>query len=258
MAIDYSSLTEVSGDDVTQEQVERLSRRYYWAGEYCRGKEALEVACGTGQGVGYLASLARRFAAGDLSFPLLAIARAHYAGRSNLAQFDAQQLPFANKVLDVVLILEALYYVPDLEMFFAECGRVLRPGGVLLIGTANKDLFDFNPSPHSHRYLGVIELEQELTRHGFTTEFFGDTPLEAVSSRQRMLRPVKACASKLGLIPKSMNGKKLLKRLVFGGLVKMPPEITRDTASHVAPIPLSGGIPDSRHKVILCAARLSL
>lgn len=256
MTADFVSLTEISGDDVAAEQVERLARRYYWAGAYCAGKDVLEVACGTGQGLGYLASIAKSVVAGDYTPALLAKARAHYGSRFRFEQFDAQQMPFADDSSDVVMILEALYYVPDAHRFFAECRRVLRPGGVLLICTANKDLFDFTASPNSFRYLGVVELEAELAKHGFTTQFFGDTPVAKVSARQRVLRPVKAAASKLGLIPKSMNGKKLLKRLVFGGLVKMPHEIGADTAPRIAATPLTGGTPDREHKVIFCAARL--
>lgn len=257
MTEDFISLTEVAGDDVTVEQIERLARRYFWAGDYCGGKDVLEVACGTGQGVGYLASKARSIAAGDFSEPLLAIARRHYGSRFKFEQFDAQQMPFGDAAFDVVVIFEALYYIPDAERFFAECRRVLRPGGTLLIATANKDLFDFNPSPHSYRYFGVVEFEKDLARHGFSTEFWGDTPLEELSARQQVLRPVKALASKLGLIPKSMKGKKLLKRLVFGGLVKMPPEIASNTAPRVAPSRLANGTPDRGHKVIFCAAKLN-
>lgn len=257
MTQDFLELTEIAGDDVTAEQVERLARRYYWAGNYCDGKDVLEVACGTGQGVGYLATHARSVSAGDYSAPMLEIARRHYGARFDFRQFDAQQMPFEARSLDVIVIFEALYYIPSLDKFFSECRRVLRPGGTLLIVSANKDLFDFNPSPHSHRYLGVVELEQELAKYGFTTAFFGDTPLEEVSSRQKFLRPIKALASKLGLIPKSMRGKKLLKRLVFGGLVKMPAEITGDTAPQVAPKALASGRPDVSHKVIFCAATLS-
>lgn len=194
--------------------------------------------------------------AGDYSEPLLAIARRHYGPRFNFEQFDAQCIPRGDAAVDVIVIFEAIYYIPDSERFFAECRRVLRPGGTLLIATANKDLFDFNPSPNSYRYLGVVELEQSLARHGFSTEFWGDTPLEELSARQRVLRPVKALASKLGLIPKSMNGKKLLKRLVFGGLVKMPAEIVSDTAPRLTPTRLANGIPDLRHKVIFCAATM--
>ena len=47
---DYSTVTEVGGDDVSRAQVERLCHRYYWAGAYCLGKDVLEVACGTGAG----------------------------------------------------------------------------------------------------------------------------------------------------------------------------------------------------------------
>jgi hypothetical protein len=77
-----------------------------------------------------------------------------------------------------------------------------------------------------------------------------------VSLVQRVLRPIKAVAVKFNLIPDSMAGKKLLKRLVFGGLQKMPAEITADTAARVAPTPLSPGVADRAHKVLLCAASL--
>jgi hypothetical protein len=43
---DFIALTEISGDEVTAEQVERLARRYFWVGDYCHDKDVLEVACG--------------------------------------------------------------------------------------------------------------------------------------------------------------------------------------------------------------------
>jgi SAM-dependent methyltransferase len=255
-AIDFVPLTEIAGDDVTAEQVERLARRYYWAGEFCRGKDALEVACGSGQGFGYLASVARSATAGDNSPALLEIARRHYGSRVEFQRFDAEQMPFADGRFDVVLIFEALYYLPDAERFFGECRRILRPHGTLLIASANKDLFDFNPSPHSTRYFGVVELGEVLSRYGFRVDFFGDTPVDVTSARQRLLRPIKALAARSGLIPKSMAAKKLLKRLVFGRLVKMPAEITAETAPKIAPTPLRAGQPDRSHKVLFCAATL--
>jgi len=256
MITDFVQLTELAGDEVAAEQVERLARRYYWAAPFCLDKDVVEVACGTGQGVGYLATKARSMAAGDYSKALLEIARRHHRDRFELKEFDAQSMPFADGTFDVVVLFEALYYIPDTDQFFAECRRVLRPGGTLLLATANKDLFDFNPSPHSFSYHGVVELELALKRHGFSTKFWGDTPVEGVSARQRVLRPVKAMASRLGLIPKSMAGKKLLKRLVFGRLVKMPPEVTGDTAPQVPPTSLLKSQPDTGHKVIYCAAVL--
>ncbi len=216
----------------------------------------LEVACGSGQGVGYLASLAKSVIAGDFSGRLLETARRHYGSRFRFQQFDAQQMPFPDRAFDVVVIFEALYYITDADRFFAEARRVLRPGGQLLIATANKDLFDFNPSPLSFKYFGVVEFGRELAQHGFSCQYWGDTPLESVSVMQRVLRPIKAVAVRFNLIPDSMAGKKLLKRLVFGRLQPMPAEITADTAPRVAPTPLPAGAPDRSHKVLFCAATL--
>jgi SAM-dependent methyltransferase len=255
MATDYVALTEISGDEVSAEQVERIARRYEWAARYCSGKDVLEAACGTGQGLGLLSRVARSVTAGDYSTAILDIARRHYGSRMNLQQFDAQQMPFADASFDVVILFEALYYLPDAARFFAECVRVLRPGGTLLIATANKDLFDFTPSAHSHRYLGVAELHRELGALGFEVACFGDTPVGDVSARQRVLRPVKMVASRLGLIPESMQAKKLLKRLVFGGLVRMPAEIEPASAPLAEPARLEPLKPDTAHKVIFCAAR---
>lgn len=252
---DYLSVTELAGDDVTSEQVERICHRYYWAGKYCIDKDVLEVACGTGQGIGYLAGLARSVKAGDYTAEMLDIARNHYKDRFDFLQFDAQEMPFEDQCFDVVIIFEASYYLPDAERFVAECARVLRPNGVVLLATANKDLFDFNPSPYSHVYHGTEELQQLFAKEGFSTECFGYMPVEALSLKQKILRPVKKFAVEMGLIPKTMAGKKLLKKLVFGGLISMPAEIRPEMYDYKEPEKLDCALPDTRHKVIYCAAR---
>jgi len=88
MGKDYVSVTEIAGDEVTQEQVDRLCNRYYWVGQYCSGKDVVEAACGSGQGVGYLAGIARSLEAGDYSDELLPIARQHYGKRIALRQIN--------------------------------------------------------------------------------------------------------------------------------------------------------------------------
>ena len=42
MGKDFISVTEIAGDDVSQEQVDRLCNRYYWASGYCKGKDVLD------------------------------------------------------------------------------------------------------------------------------------------------------------------------------------------------------------------------
>lgn len=256
MTVDYQSVTELSGDEITQEQVVRMCHRYYWAGTHCIGKKVLEVACGTGQGAGYLKGLASSYHAGDYSEEILKMARSHYGDRIDFQQFDAQKIPFADTSLDVVILFEAIYYIPSAERFVAECKRVLRQGGKVLIATANKDLYDFNPSPHSYLYYGVKELSQLFGEAGFTTQFFGYIPVDSLSLKHKILRPVKKIVVNSGLMPKTMAGKKLLKRLVFGSLVPMPAEIIADMFEYISPTPIAAIKPDHLHKVIYCAASL--
>jgi SAM-dependent methyltransferase len=253
----YEEVTELAGDEVSQEQIERVVARYAWALGFARGKDVLEIACGTGPGLGLLSGAARSLVAGDISEQILARARRHYGTRVELRVMDAMKLPFETGSLDVIIIFEALYYVPDARQFVDECRRVLRPGGVVLVSNANKDLFDFNPSPHSHTYHGVVELGEIFGSRGFKVRFWGDVPVAAVSWRQKLLRPVKRTVVALNLMPKSMAGKKLLKKLVFGEMRPFPPEITQDMLPATSRlVPLEAGKPDRNHKVVLCEARL--
>lgn len=255
--MDFLEVTELPGDEVSWEQVERICHRYYWAGKYCAGKDVLEVACGTGQGLGYLNKIARSVIAGDYSGSILKIALDYYGDRIKLIQFDAQDMPFDNDSMDVVIIFEAIYYLPSAERFINQCRRVLRNNGILLIATANKDLYDFNPSMYSHRYYGVVELNELLMKYGFKADFFGNTPVDKLPWRQRILRPVKKLAVILDMIPKTTNEKKYLKKIVFGDLTKMPHEIDEGLMPYVEPEKIISTEPDRKFKVIYCAATLS-
>src|SRR2546425_9254983 len=56
---DFTVVTELAGDPGSREQIQRAYRRYYWDGQYVKGADVVEVACGVGQGLGYLATLAK-------------------------------------------------------------------------------------------------------------------------------------------------------------------------------------------------------
>ena len=252
----YIEVTELAGDPVSREQIDRVAARYSWALGYAYGKDVLEIACGSGPGLGLLQKAALSFVAGDISEQILARARAHYGTRVDLRIMDAMSLPFPDESLDVVLIFEALYYVPDARRFVDECRRVLRPSGVVLVSNANKDLFDFNPSPHSYTYHGVVELADLFGSRGFSTRFWGDVPVTQLSWRQKLLRPVKRAVVSLKLMPKSMAGKKVLKRLVFGELKTFPAELADDMLAEQSSLrPIDGSRPDTVHKVVFCEAR---
>ena len=256
MATEFAEVTELAGSGITEEQLTRMAHRYGWAAQFCRQKDVLEVACGSGQGLGMLASVSRSLEAGDYSESILGITRAHYGNRVPLRQLDAQSLPYADASKDVIILFEALYYIPDAAKFARECRRVLRPGGQVLVATANKDLYDFNPSPLSQRYYGADELVSLFGSAGLHATVFGYMPIGAVSWRQRLMRPLKKFAVASGLMPKSLKGKRFLKRFVFGKLVSMPAELPPSAAKVEPPTPLAREAPDRTHKVLYCCATL--
>jgi len=253
----YLQFTEIAGEEVSQEQIDRMVNRYAWAGSYCKGKDVLEVACGTGQGLGYLSKLSRTLQAGDVSPELVGIAKSIYQDSITIVELDAHKLPYNDASIDVILLFEALYYLSSPELFVQECARVLRSSGQVLIATANRDLYDFNPSLHTYRYYSASDLPELFLPAGFKVRIFGDTPLEQVSLRQKLLRPLKRLAVRFNIIPKTMGGKRLLKRLVFGRMVPMPAqlEIPGDLIYHATAV--VAGQPDHKHKVLFCEATLA-
>ena len=251
---EYLIVTERGGEPVSQAQVDRFYQRYLWAGSFCSGKDVLELACGTGPGLGYLRSVSRSLIAADLDGAIVDLARTHYGDRVDVRQLDASNTGLPASAFDVVILFEAIYYMPDVERLLAEVARLLRPGGCFLVATANKDLFDFNPSPYSHRYYNPPELKGLLERHGFSAAFLGGSPVPEAGPKTRLLRLLKRLAVRWNLIPGSMAGKRLLKRLVFGTLVTMPRELQVADAKAEPPQPIAPDCPDTRHLVLYCQA----
>lgn len=254
MSEHFVTVTEIAGQKISVEQLERTCHRYHWASKLAFGKDVLEVGCGAGQGLELLRRSAQTLTAGDYSPEVLKNAEATAGGTVSLSVFSAESLPFDDASFDMVMLFEAIYYVPSAKEFFSEAARVLRPNGQLLIVTCNKDLYDFNPSPFSTRYLGVAELSKELSIAGFKSKFYGYTDSTQVSSRQRILRPIKAMAAKLGIIPKTMRGKGWLKRIYFGELADMPQCIADIPFKYTPPIDILDDTPDNVFKVIYCSA----
>lgn len=169
-------------------------------------------------GLGYLARTARTVVGGDIDDIVLAIARNHYQGRPNIIvkKFDAQELPFPNQSFDVVLLYETIYYLASPEKFVQEAKRVLRPEGRLIIGSVNKEWPDFNPSPFSRKYFTAAEVAEQLRPHFREIQAFGAFPVRAATPRDRIVSLFKRTAIKLRLMPKTMKGKELFKRIFFG------------------------------------------
>lgn len=255
---DYTGVTETPGTLVSRDAASMALSRYELVRRLAAGRRVLEVACGSGQGLGYVARNAARVVGGDITPGLLAQAHAHYRGAVAavpLVRFDAHALPFASASFDVVQIHEAIYYMAQPLRVFEECRRVLAPNGVLVVSSINPAWTDFNPSPHAEAYLGAGELKAVLEGAFRSVDILFGFAVPRPGPVGLALSAIKRLAVRLKLIPRTMRGKTLLKRVFLGPLLPVPAELTPGLAPVDEPrmVPLHDS---ARFRIIYAVARL--
>ncbi len=256
MEEDYSIVTELPGFKSSEEQLKRLYQRYRFARDFCKDKKVLEVACGGGMGLGYLAKVAKKVVGGDIDKNILKHPLERYEGKDKIKieEFDARNLPFEDKSFDVVILYEAIYYLPEPEKFVSEAHRVLKDNGVLLICTVNKDWADFNPSPYSTKYFSAPELYSLVNQKFSQVQLFGAFPASNKGIKNKFLSSVKRTAVNFNLIPKTMKGKEIFKRVFFGKLLTLPSEIEDGQVEYSLPVEISSDHPNYQYIVLFSEA----
>ena len=135
------------------------------------GARVVEAGSGEGYGAGLLADVAGSVSALELD-PMAALHSArHYVGvsavRGNLAA-----MPYATGSVGVVACLQTIEHLWDQPQFIAECARVLRPAGTLIITTPNTLTFP-KGNPFHTRELTMDELVELLAPHFVVTRRWG-------------------------------------------------------------------------------------
>lgn len=231
----FEDVTEAPGDLATSEQLARIYQRYRWAAERCRGKDAAEVACGFGLGLSLLRSQAKSLRAGDVDRDLVRIAQSNAPVDVDVVCLDAASLPYEHRSLDVLMMFEAIYYLPDASLFFREAQRVLRENGQLLLVTVNPSIPGFHKSRFSQRYFTAKELRSLLEASDFSVQVQVAWPAQGMSKLSNVRKTLKLLAVGLGLMPQSKSLKQILKRLFFGKLQTVPKDISDCKSPYVAP-----------------------
>lgn len=252
---DYSAVTEKAGDWVTPEAVSMVYTRYRFASDFCRGRRVLEIACGPGVGLGYLARHAEDVIGGDLTHSLLQHARDRVQESISLLRLEAEELPLLPASRDLIVCCEALYFLRDPGQFLQECRRVLSPQGLLLLCTVNPEWPDFNPSPYGRQYYSTRALVSVMREAGFQTEMYAAFPVVGASLRASCVSWIKRVAVALHLIPASMAGKRLLKRFFLGGLVPFPTAVDDGLATYVQPVGIPQDQPVPGYKILFAVGR---
>jgi ubiquinone/menaquinone biosynthesis C-methylase UbiE len=95
----------------------------------------LEIGCGRGGGASYIARYLKPRSMVGIDIAEKAIAfcnQRHVVEGLRFLQGDAESLPFADQSIDRVLNVESSHCYGNIQRFFSEVRRVLRPGGYFL------------------------------------------------------------------------------------------------------------------------------
>ncbi|BBZ23769.1 class I SAM-dependent methyltransferase [Mycolicibacter hiberniae] len=160
----------IPGLDVENYWFRRHEVVYRQLAPRCSGRDVLEAGCGEGYGADLIADVARRVIGLDYDDAAVAHVQARYP-RVEAVQGNLAELPLPDAAVDVVVNFQVIEHLWDQAQFIAECARVLRPGGLLMISTPNRITFspgrDTPINPFHTRELNAGELTELLREGGF-------------------------------------------------------------------------------------------
>lgn len=109
-----------------------------------RDKDVLDLGCAGGFMAEALAVRGARVTGIDPATDAIEAARRHAKDEGLAIQYDVgvgEALPYNAAQFDAIVCVDVLEHVADLNRVLAEVARVLRPGGVFLFDTINRNLF---------------------------------------------------------------------------------------------------------------------
>ena len=107
-----------------------------------KNKDIVEVGCGRGGGLSYIARNFSPASAVGIDLDKLAVSfcNRHYKVNGlSFLQGDAQKLGLENNTCDIVINVESSHRYPNMRAFLQEVFRILRPGGFFLFTDFRRD-----------------------------------------------------------------------------------------------------------------------
>lgn len=124
---------------------------------------ALDVGCGRSLFSEMDTAFPFSVVAGDLEYVGVRT-RAGEVPEQRWAVFDADQLPFADQQFDALFAGEVIEHMPDAPLALAEWRRVLKPGGVVIVTTPNRErllsVVDRRLRPYSEDHLSELSYRE--------------------------------------------------------------------------------------------------
>lgn len=173
--------------------------RYAVAASLVKDKDVLDIACGEGYGAAALAAIARSVVGIDIAPEAISHATSVYPmANLRFAVGDVAAIPIESASVDVVVSFETLEHLAAQSEMLAEIRRVLRPDGLLIISTPNREVYTderHEKNPHHVRELNLTEFRSLIAQEFADVEIYGQrfvlasavAPINAVRSEYRSI-----------------------------------------------------------------------
>lgn len=186
------------------------------------GADVLDVGCGTGFMLGWLAEWTGTPVVG-LDYAGEGLAFARDRGATLLVRGSAAALPFPDSSFDLITSFEVLDELPDDRPGFAELARVVRPGGRVLLRLPALEILRsrHDRAMHTARRTTVGALAAKLAERGLVIEraTYANTllfpPIAAVRLARRVLPGEGARGSDVRPLPPALAW---LEEILYGCL----------------------------------------
>jgi ubiquinone/menaquinone biosynthesis C-methylase UbiE len=113
--------------------------RYAFACKQVKKLSVLDIASGEGYGTYALSKVARDIVGVDISTEAVEHAKKKYGLDYRIG--SAECIPAETASFDAVVSFETIEHVPDPKKFVMEAYRVLKPKGIFIVSTPNKDVY---------------------------------------------------------------------------------------------------------------------
>lgn len=162
--------------------------RYFFAAPFISGKRVLDLPSGEGYGSFFLSTLAESVVGGDISELAVNSSKNKYKN-SNLTfqTLDMTDLKFPENKFDVITCFEGIEHIEkeQQDMSLEGFAKILGPGGVLIISTPNRKVYDdvgHRNEFHKREYY-FEEFKNHLKSYFKNVDFFGQTTADGVIFR---------------------------------------------------------------------------
>lgn len=142
--------------------------RYFFASQFVKGKNVLDIACGTGYGSFHLSKAGAESVIGvDISEEAIDYCKEKYSSPNvKYLVGTVESIPLEDDSVDVVVSMETIEHVrePAQKRFMQEVKRVLRKGGLFIVSTPN-NLIHPKGNPYHKKEFRPDEFEKFLKNY---------------------------------------------------------------------------------------------